>query len=166
MKNSFVVVIVDMQDEFLIHISDKEERNLIRNQIEIIEYCAKKDIPIITLEYHGFGETTNALKRKLKKVSRVKIVVKFSDNGFVETELENYLRQWNAKTILLTGIFANRCVRSTGQGALGKGFKIATANSLLCELRGDFKDMWWFNRVGLFGPDISSILSLLCEGAV
>jgi nicotinamidase-related amidase len=113
-KSSLGVLLIDMQDNFLEYIEDKEKKKLIKNQIGIIYLCEVYDIPLIFLEYEGNGRTIGELQEAAQKV-RVKIALEKSyDDGFANTDLADKLRALSIDTLLLMGINASACVKRTG----------------------------------------------------
>ncbi|QTF08603.1 cysteine hydrolase [Brenneria izadpanahii] len=54
------------------------------------------------------------------------IVPKRRHSGFQHTDLDLYLREENIDTVVLTGVWTNVCVRSTGADALANAYKVIT----------------------------------------
>lgn len=54
------------------------------------------------------------------------IVQKRRHSGFQHTDLDLYLREENIDTVVLTGVWTNVCVRSTGADALANAYKVVT----------------------------------------
>ncbi|MCG8708023.1 cysteine hydrolase [Brenneria sp. 4F2] len=54
------------------------------------------------------------------------IVPKRRHSGFQHTDLDLYLREESIDTVVLTGVWTNVCVRSTGADALANAYKVIT----------------------------------------
>jgi len=158
-KNSLAVIIVDMQEYFLEDLEEEDRNRIIENQINIIHWCAKNNCPIVVLEYYQRGPTIGILKEKLKRVPRVKTVIKRDDNGFEGTKLNRVLNKLRVKTLLLVGINANACVRSTACGGKKNGFNIATSESLIANDSGRPIDQVWFEKNTIYEPTVPELLN-------
>lgn len=144
------VLIIDMQKVFLEDIDGKERRRLIESQAEILNYCAEHDIPIVVVEYRGCGKTIRELKRRIKKVPRQEFVTKNVNNGFRNPELEEALKTWGVKKIILMGVNASACVIETAEGAIKKGFQIATSECLIADEGKTDKSLPWYKKNSIY----------------
>ncbi len=144
------VILVDMQKKFVPDIRKGRAEVIIRKQQEVIRACAEKDVPIVVLEYDCCGKTIKALKRELRKVPRVLYLKKYHDSGFIGTVLGELLFTWNARTLLLMGVNAQCCVRSTASDALRHGFTVVTAPDLISgtEYHDPHDDIRWYQKNG------------------
>lgn len=156
-KNSSVaVLIIDMQDCFLEDMPRKKRERLIKNQIEVIHYCIKYDIPVIALEFKDRGKTIKQLSRLIENVPRREFVTKNLNNGFHNPELEDVLKLWEVKKLLLMGVNASACVLDTADGGNKKGFVIATSENLIADnirseiLNGAGKKLSWYKKKGIY----------------
>ena len=52
-KDELVVILIDMQPEFIQYLADGDRKRIIFNQISVINWCSKTDIPLVVLEYGG-----------------------------------------------------------------------------------------------------------------
>ena len=156
---NLTVLLIDMQPRLLSLVREKEK--LIENQIEIIRWCAKEDIPLVVLEFEGAGETIDVLRKEIEKVPRVKTIQKKHDDGFTSQKLEKQLKIFDSKTLLLMGINADYCVKETAIGAMKKGFVIATSNALISGWRVHSSDnsLPFYKENGIVFPDRHSIFN-------
>lgn len=162
-KNRWAVILIDMQAGFLECISHRTQKKLIKNQVQVLEYCRLNSIPLIILEYEGYGRTHKKLMRKAKKIPKCIIIQKCLNNGFTNPGLEKCLLELRIKTVLLMGINADYCVKSTGLSAIHHGFRIVTANSLIAGMPSHSKDnsAEWYQCNGIFADTHRDILSEL-----
>jgi len=63
------------------------------------------------------------LDERLKRVND-HLITKFAGDAFTVKELTDFLRENNARNILLTGLLAEKCVFNTAMGGLEQGFNI------------------------------------------
>lgn len=122
-----VVILVDMQDFFLKTFEKKVRNTLIENQLTVLEFCKKKKIPLVVLEYktRGIyrGSTTAPLLEKIKATPHT-LIIKEKNSGFTNTNLEQILKDWKIKNLFIIGINANACVQDTAISALKRGYKV------------------------------------------
>lgn len=148
-KDGLVVILIDMQQFFIEVLKRKDKKRIIANQIFIIRWCAQKNIPMVVLEYEGCGKTINALTKELKRIKDLKTISKPHDNGFYNTELDYILNKIGAKNLFLMGINASVCVKSTAEGAIGKGFNIITSNDVIVGGYDGNNSIPWYKKNGI-----------------
>jgi len=149
------VVLVDMQTKFVTQLRNREMSRIIPNQLKVIDFCSKRNIPVVVLEYSNCGDTVNKLKARLKKVRDVTVIEKHFDDGFHKTNLNKVLKKRKIKTIIFMGINADCCVKDTASTAVSLGYKILTSNDLISGQPHHSTDnsAWWYEKNGLyFGP--------------
>lgn len=150
------VLLIDMQVLFLQDLHPWIRARLIRSQLKVLKECAKKDIPVVCLEYEGYGPTHPSLLEALEKVPRTEFIRKDCNSGFRRTNLEQILKErFMSTTLVLMGVNASFCVLETAISARRKGFKLATAKDLIDNATYHF---WlfchhrWFRKNGqLYG---------------
>jgi nicotinamidase-related amidase len=126
------LVIVDMQNFFLKNMKKENKKQLINNQLCIIDYCVENNIPIIELEYAYPGENRGKTISQLPKQYIPKhTITKFSNGGFTKTDLDIKLQELNIGEIILIGINASGCVQDTAIGGLNRKYKITTAKGII-----------------------------------
>ena len=166
-KNKLAVLIIDMQDFFLKKVTKENRDRIIPDQIKIIDFCAKNNVPIIVLEYKNRGNTTKILKEKLQKLSNVQIIVKEYNSGFRGTHLDEILGNMKVKNILLMGINASGCVQDTAIGALHRGYKILTASMVIASFSEKDKNLAtsekWYPRKGKYFESTEDLLKCLTK---
>jgi len=152
-----VLIIVDMQNAFLKNMSTKNKKSLISNQISIINSCIEKNIPVIELEYDCLGMKTGKTVSELHKLyTPLQTIIKKNNGGFTNTTLDIFLKEINAKEVILIGVNANGCVQDTGMGAINRGYKVTTAlGSIASVWRNDLELSrnnlsWYQNNTKLF----------------
>jgi len=147
-KDGFVVILIDMQKLFIKQLKKSEESLIIVNQILMIRWCVKNNIPIVVLEYKGVGETINILAKELKGVRNLTKIIKPHNNGFSNTELDDMLINMGARNLFFMGINASVCVKSTAKGAIEKGYSIMTSENVISEERDGDKSIPWYIKNG------------------
>lgn len=149
----FAVVLVDMQREFVDSLEPKERKRIIPAQKKILKSCAKKDIPLVVIEYSSFGETIKELQEHIKKIATVRTIIKAVNDGFARTDLNATLREFGVREIFFMGVNASVCVLETAKSALEEGYKIVSAESVIADSHwvSDFdKSKRWYLENGTF----------------
>ncbi len=166
--NNLAVVLIDMQDFFLKHFKPEIVKTLVINQSKVIDLCIKNKVPIIVLEYKCKGvfrgETIIELRRKIKNVSETLIVIKESNGGFTNTDLDKILKNIKCKKILLMGINANGCVQDTAISALHKGYVVMTSKGIIASAhRNDMelskRNEAWYKENTIFFEDTKDLIN-------
>jgi nicotinamidase-related amidase len=163
---SFAVLLIDMQDGFVMDLFPKERKRLVAKQKKIIKDCARLDIPLIVFEYFSYGDTLEELMLEVDNVPRHWLLSKKVDSGFYRTGLSHILRKLGADTLVLTGINASHCVATTAQSAVKKGYKIVTGENFIadcscrsCQNMG--KSRAWFAVNGTFHKRSISLAKII-----
>ena len=128
------LVIIDMQ----IHFCTSEDESTQKACIREIKRAKRRNMPIIFLEYEGFGATQPDLMQALGVYKKVKTLTKSTDSGSDEIS-SLLLRQWTSiQTLRICGVNAGACVISTIRGLQwGKKFElIAVADAINCLYAG------------------------------
>ncbi|MFA6476096.1 MAG: isochorismatase family cysteine hydrolase [Candidatus Paceibacterota bacterium] len=153
---SYAVLLIDMQDGFVLDLFPEEKKRLVTKQKRILRECARLDIPIIVTEYFSFGETIEELRLEIAKVPRHWVVLKMKFNtGFYRTGLTHILKELGVDTLVLTGINASHCVADTAESAIKKGYRIVTGENLIADCsrledQNMGKSRAWFSSIGTF----------------
>ena len=146
----YAVLLIDMQDSLVRNIKDNQEI-LIKSNIEMLEYCSKEDIPLIELNYLGYGNTIQEFDTYIASIPRHKKQDKSGRDGFYNPKLREQLEKWEIKHLCLIGIYASLCVKATAQGALNHGYHIATADTLIADYNTKSEKVTnWFKENGLY----------------
>lgn len=129
------VIIVDMQDYFLepegnFH-SEEDVTRVIENQRRMVQMCAKRDIPLIFLEYRNRGSTISELLDLAEEAPRKARITKWRDSGFSSNDLSENLRKWSSRNIFLAGMNTSYCVRSTGADGVKLGLNAFSAEGVV-----------------------------------
>ena len=105
--NGTVVLLIDMQEFFLQHFDKPIRKELIDNQIKVLNFCIKNKLPIIATEYKCLGifrgHMIPALHKKLGK-GLTHTVVKESNSAFTKTELTQVLNDLKAKRLIILSL--------------------------------------------------------------
>ncbi|MDB5266581.1 MAG: nicotinamidase [Parcubacteria group bacterium] len=165
MKNAAVVV-MDMQDFFLKNFPAHIKEKLIAEQGKILRRCIKENIPVVVFEYKAGGKdrgrTTPILEKLIRKVAE-EIIIKESNSGFTKTHLDKILRSLKIKNLIIIGVNANACVQDTAIGAMKRGYKVSTAESLIASVsnkegRLSRKNKTWFKAHTSFYENTADLL--------
>jgi nicotinamidase-related amidase len=164
-KDNLAVIIIDMQDFFLEKFTNEKRKVLIENQSRVIAFCMTRKIPIIFVEYQGRGTTTAILQQAVKDVSDTEIVIKDSNGGFTNTNLDEILHNKNVKNIVLMGINASGCVQDTAIGALHRGYQVITSRGVVASSTKRDSDLntskKWYSENGLFFEDTDGLIDYI-----
>jgi len=146
-------VVVDMQPYFVHELDPIERACMILGQQEVIDYCAHAGVPVAVLEFRGQDNTISEIKEHIKHVANVHYVTKQNANGFVETDLAEWLANHARKEVYVMGVNTSACVKATAEGALNTGFRIASASTLIADVYGyPYTGIThrWFTNNGIF----------------
>lgn len=166
MKNT-ALIIIDMQNFFLKNSVNKDIKNLIDNQLKVIEFFNKIKAPIIFLEYQdGKNSRGNILPVLKKQVKNNITIKKLSNGGFTKTNLNNLLKDNNTKKLVLMGINANGCVQDTAIGAINRKYEVYSSEDIIANIY--FKNMGlspenkkWYLKNTRFFNNYSELLKSL-----
>jgi nicotinamidase-related amidase len=153
------VLLIDMQEDFLIEIDETERQKMIEQQKKILHACSLLDIPVIILEYSNHGSTIEDLQKCLDSVVRTSTITKPRNDGFVRTKLDKQLRQLGVGKLLLMGVNASACVASTGKGGKRYGYEIITSLDLIAD-PPDWehnKSQDWYEENGLLAHSLEEL---------
>jgi nicotinamidase-related amidase len=169
MKKDTAVIIIDMQDFFLKNFPVSISNELIENQKHVINLCLKKKMPFVLLEYKAGGIFRGKTILKLEKIvkdSVKEIIVKESNSGFTDTDLDKTLRNLNVGTVLLMGLNANGCIQDTAIGAIHRRYKVVTSAGIIAsssrkDLALSKRNERWFKKNTHFFEDPTNLTSYL-----
>lgn len=166
-QDKLAVVLVDMQDFFLKRVTKENCERIIPNQIKVINFCIKRKVPFIVLEYKKRGDTTKVLKEKIRKLPNVEVIVKEHNGGFTNTNLAEILEELKTRSILLMGINASGCVQDTAIGALHREYKILTASTVIASFSERDRNLAtskkWYSRKGKYFESTEDLLKYIAE---
>lgn len=123
------VLVIDMQPAYLADLDRATRLRLIQNQVEVVSYYDRKNVPVIGVELEEQGRTIPILRKYFKE----KPVRKWSRDGFFKTNLADKVRKTRSTTLIMMGIFRSECVYTTAETALALDFKVYTASSLIAD---------------------------------
>lgn len=168
------ILLIDMQDDFLQEIDEDEKAREIPRMQEVLNYAGKRQVPIVVLEYRGHGETIEALKREIISLpTDIRYIVKNGDDGFYQTPLAEHLEQLGVKDLILMGVNATGCVKTTAYGALKNGFGIITSRDVIAQPSSWVDDQKyegaegtvWFQKKGRLANDYRNLLRIIAESS-
>jgi hypothetical protein len=161
----YAVILIDMQKSQLEDVDETEKKVLINSQVELLNYCAKEDIPVVVLEYvekdypDNEKSTIYCLNQFIEKVPRKKYLKKNDLDGFTNPELEKQLSKWNATKLCLTGVYATSCVTATAAGATKtKKFRFCTSPDLVANPKCLEKNLEWCTENGTLYEDHKKLI--------
>ena len=162
-RDKLAVLLIDMQKYFLNVIPFFRKRKMISEQIKILQICAKYDILLVIIEMNRHGEeTVDVLKNETKKVPRVSAIRKENPSAFKNTKLNRYLKRRGIKNLILMGVYADECVKSTAMDAIKKhGFKIITSSGLITSYMKSDTYENWFRENGQFFDGIETLIQAI-----
>jgi len=127
------VVLIDMQPNFVSGLREYVTARIVREQLRVLDECARLDMPVVVLEYKGHGATIPELVAALKRVPRRSLITKTNDDGFYKTHLKDVLTGYDVRSPLLMGINAHACVLMTAVSGLDYGFVVKTSENLIAD---------------------------------
>jgi len=142
-----VLLVIDCQNDF---IKDRSPYSchMLGNRLvgrikKLIEFARKNKIPVVYTQHSINPDKSNAecgeprdvsaciigsrgwkIIESLRPKKGESVVWKDKYDAFLNTDLENVLRRLEAKTLILSGVLTNNCVRATAEGAHYRNFKL------------------------------------------
>lgn len=149
------VVLVDMQEKFLADLVPNVRERLVLEHQRVLDMCASRNIPVVTLEYADCGPTIDPLREVLKRVRRHRYMDKTGRDGFHRTELRKVLRNtYKTTTVFLMGVYGYQCIWDTAAAAIDHGFVVRTSPAVIADKNciGGVSDEVsdWFRKEGMF----------------
>lgn len=168
--NKVAVVLVDMQDFFLKNLKSDIKKELIANQLKVINFSIAHNIPFIVLEYKAGGilrgKTIGVLQEKIQNVPGTKVLIKESNSGFTKTNLNQILKEEGIEKLILMGINANGCVQDTAIGALRRKYIVTSSKGIIANtfsggLELSKKNLKWYTEKTRFFDSVDNLLKSL-----
>lgn len=131
--SSTVVVLIDMQEVFLMNIHPDEREKLVDAQKSVINECAEYDVALVIVEFSDKGGTLSSLEDAAAHVHRVFRITKRFRDAFADTELLETLECLDAGSLLLMGVYATECVLATAKRAVRLGYRALTSDALIAD---------------------------------
>jgi len=133
------VLVVDMQYGSGLFFHKDHWNELIKNQVAILEFCKKNDIPAYLLEMRTYGETVASIWDAFIKVPRAAYLFrKEYGDAFYKTDVRKVLREWNISKVFISGVNASVCVYQTAIGAKKSGLDVITADNVIADSPVDY----------------------------
>jgi nicotinamidase-related amidase len=155
------VLLIDMQASFLAEVHRTARARVANAQLRIIDECARLSVPLIVVEFKGYGKTVGVLQQPLSSLPH-HLVEKSCPNAFGYTRLGRLLRQLDVTKILLTGVYTGGCILNTAHGAKRDGFAFVTAEDVVAEHKDAIREsLPWLDRNGTLHKKLPPLASLL-----
>jgi nicotinamidase-related amidase len=115
---SYILAVIDMQHKF------KSARNIhvIKACLNEIKHAKKQDLPIVIVEYLGYGRTIPSIYNLLKDYNKVYHVIKSGIDG--APELYQKIKHINYNNIRMIGIETDVCVQYTAVSLRKKKYNV------------------------------------------
>jgi nicotinamidase-related amidase len=148
LENKPAVIVIDMLNDFVTgKLEAKRAQRIIPNIKRLVEAARKNEVPVIYSNDAHYPQDVEVTRKwgnhaikgtegaqvipELKPAEKDYIVEKRTYSGFYETGLDPLLRSLykgeGAKTVILTGLHTNMCVRHTAADAFFRGYNIIVA---------------------------------------
>ena len=148
-------LMIDMQPCYLRSIGIEEIRRIWGAQLLMLEFLRMYSVPIAVLEVEKHRKTIKELREEVTRFPEecYDFFVKPGMDGFADKRLEDRLRGWHATDLILMGVYAADCVKSTAIGAEDRGFRVHTARPLISDIwsrGGDYERqvLSWYGHAG------------------
>jgi len=165
-RSPYCVVLIDMQVDFIPKLRPGAKDRIVPHQLSVLALCAKCNIPVVTVELVGYGETIPELQSALSLVRRHFLYRKTRDDAFSLASFENRLEKLRPQSLILLGINAAFCVLATAESAVRKKYSIVTSPDLIAGQSNhpsdDCRD--WYQTNGSLLPSIAEVCALLEMG--
>lgn len=149
-RDNAALVIIDMQPRFATRGGNENDegnkkklKELIKNQLEAIKIAKTSQIPIIFIEYEGFGDTNEELKKATEGYTDVKYILKDSDgmlsyDNSHKPELAEYLSSKKIGNLIITGANGGACVQESITSSLDNNYNVISYSKGIADF--NFKD--------------------------
>jgi isochorismate hydrolase len=168
------LLIIDMQPYFLKKVDQKELEREMLNYLLTIEKCKNKEIPIFVIESENrknttlnngvtYGETISEITSPLKSYKKFEKIIKQNDSG-INHKLTNLFTKYDVDFLILTGVNASECVKTTGDVANTLGYKIITSPEIIQDkmrLKHLEESITWYKKHGTVFPTTQNILDYI-----
>ncbi|MBU0756936.1 MAG: isochorismatase family protein [Nanoarchaeota archaeon] len=124
----FGVIIVDMQYDW-IEVSD--EKSMVNNQLEVMDFSNDHDIPVILLSYDVEQPTLKRITDKIDTSKRNFVIVKRDYNGFIEENMKTLVKELDIDYLFIMGMLTSTCVYATAKGATEEGHSFIIAKDVI-----------------------------------
>ncbi len=168
-NNGFAVAIIDMQEGFYRRGGTTDSQglhDLVMNQMKLLEWAVKQQVPVLVFEYQNFGATDPRLMQIIANHPH-QIIQKITDGAFSHPMSKKpamkILKEWNVDTLIVAGINGPYCVLETVKGALQSGFSVMTTSWLIGNINQNPPTFpngtWYFNHLKfVVFPTLDSII--------
>jgi len=136
------------------YFAEEVESKVVPNLRKLIDFCHKADIPVIYTKFSSFmpdgsdltkgtkflnnfsknligevafpyiGHHSSDIIDELRPEDSDFVIQKNTSGTFISTRLDNFLRNMDIETVLVTGVVTNFCVYATARGAADYGFQV------------------------------------------
>lgn len=157
------LIIIDMQPIFVTRggnhneaENQKKVKEILKTQIEAINFAKKSKIPIIFIEYEGMGETNAELKKAAAGYAEVKTFLKNTDGMFSpynkhRSKLVEYLESKEIGNLIITGANGGACVLQSIEGSLADNYNVLAFNTAIADF--NYKEFIYpYNKQYSFNP--------------
>jgi nicotinamidase-related amidase len=132
--DNLALMIIDMQEYFLENVSIDRRMPMIESQRNVIDYFMDKKAPIILVEMkfksQNMGETIPLIKDKVCNYEHALYLNKSVCNALEVPEISEKVSGLEAKTLVIAGVYASRCVNETAMRASLK-YKVHVADDII-----------------------------------
>jgi nicotinamidase-related amidase len=128
------LLIIDVQNEYFTGLMPViYPQNSLSNILEAIKVSQEFDIPIVMVQHTSSSNGAKAfvkgtfgweLHDSLKSVEVHHYIEKTFPSAFVDTDLENWLKQNNINTVVISGYMTQHCCDTTARYAHHLGFNV------------------------------------------
>lgn len=139
------LVVIDMQQSFIARSGTADRpsnrakvKKILDAQVEAIQRAKLESVPIVFIEYEGYGPTLERLQEAAQGAKEVTRIPKSTDGIFDignthEKELTAYLARNHVGTLILTGINGAACVKKSTLGSLKRNLNVVTYDRAIGE---------------------------------
>ncbi len=126
----YSVMVIGMQEEYLMDVSKPVKNKVIAAQLDLLEFCRKTNLPIISAEYIENGNIPE-IQSILEKTENKYQFENYNHNQVIGSTIEKKLNEFGTTHVILTGFDASLGVEQTARNLRKTGISIATAPDLI-----------------------------------
>ncbi|ODS25070.1 hypothetical protein AB835_00765 [Candidatus Endobugula sertula] len=152
------VMVIDMQTHY--EYAFVEQEKVIEEQLKVIKYAAKNNLPIVDVNIDDFSPTLDRLLLKMQRSTMYELFNKTQESAFGiengEEALNTYLRSKGVQKIYMMGCFDTSCVLKTVEDALNLDYEVVVDRGLNIHAPNEKNFKW--RDLKIFNSDKLTVL--------
>ncbi len=139
-RENSMLLIVDMQDKLFGAMDTENQKELIKNNIIMIETAKTYGLPVVVSEQYskGLGKTITPIA---ERISDIMTHEKMTFDCLRDKDLENAIMGADRNTVIITGIETHVCVLQTALSLIKKGNNAVIVSNAVASRKNQDREM-------------------------